>query len=336
MPQSSINDFFTVATPEQIAQQNQLAWAKLHNHNQAILALQNVTTEQKGIRTIEKQHSDSAHCSRDYRARLKAARKPTTKQVYPYLLLLLFPLLLPYLMTVTLLQKPKLRPPLLSSDLLLPSRNTMEIPLKRASKKQIEAGTAPPRVRAPPHHWFNPNIWPDIAQAAVLSAWSPQGIIKHLTRTPAGMFRFKGLNRGTVWKMMDRNKHGAWSASTISAVEAQRRVRESSKTLGHPRLLVSVMIEIIHILKYPRRNTWRSPTNSNYKFKQCVKMVSRSVSPSFVGFCLGSSSNSVLNCLLVKSTSSAKPSLSPTCTHWTTLTVLQPRVSNQHPKIGLN
>ena len=151
MPQLSINDFFTVATPEQIAQQNQLAWAKLHNRNQAMLALQNIKTEQKAIRTIEKQRSDNARRSREYRARLKAARKPITKQVCPYLLLLLFLLLLPFLMTVTLLQKPKLRPPLLSSDLLLPSRNTMQIPLKRASKKQIEAGTAPPRVRAPPH-----------------------------------------------------------------------------------------------------------------------------------------------------------------------------------------
>jgi len=68
MPQSSINDFFTVATPEQIAQQNQLAWAKLHNRNQAMLALQNVTTEQKAIHTIEKQRSDNACRSREYHA----------------------------------------------------------------------------------------------------------------------------------------------------------------------------------------------------------------------------------------------------------------------------
>jgi len=216
---------------------------------------------------------------------------------------------------MVLLQKPQLRPPLSSSDLLLPSRNPMQIPLKKASKKQIDTGTAPPRVRAPPQHWLNPNLWPDIAQAAVLSAWSPQGIIKHLTRTPAGAFRFKGLNRGTVWKMMDRNKHGAWSATTISAVESQRKCKESSKTLGCPRLLVSVIIGIIHALKYPRQNTQRSPTYLKYKFEQCVKMVSRSVSPSFVGFCLVSFCNSVLNCLLMKSTRSPDPSSSATCTH---------------------
>jgi len=66
MPQSSINDFFTVAMPKQIAQQNQLAWAKLHNHNQVMPALQNVTTEQKAILTIEKQCSDNAHHSHEY------------------------------------------------------------------------------------------------------------------------------------------------------------------------------------------------------------------------------------------------------------------------------
>jgi len=68
MPRSSINNFFTVAASKQIAQQNQLAWAKLHNHNLVMLALQNVKTEQKAIRTIEKQHSDNARRSREYRA----------------------------------------------------------------------------------------------------------------------------------------------------------------------------------------------------------------------------------------------------------------------------
>jgi len=97
MPQSSINDFFTVATPAQIAQQNQLAWVKLHNRNQVMLALQNVTMEQKAIRTIEKQRSDNARRSCEYHARLKAAGKPTMKQVCLYLLLLLFLLLLPFL-----------------------------------------------------------------------------------------------------------------------------------------------------------------------------------------------------------------------------------------------
>jgi len=89
MPQSLINDFFTVATPEQIAQQNQLAWAKLHNCKQAMVALQKVTAEQNAVCAIEKQHSDSASRSRKYRARLKAAKKPTMKQVRLYLLPLL-------------------------------------------------------------------------------------------------------------------------------------------------------------------------------------------------------------------------------------------------------
>jgi len=44
-----------------------------------MLALQNVTTEQKAICTIEKQRSDNAHRSREYRAQLKAAGKPTMK-----------------------------------------------------------------------------------------------------------------------------------------------------------------------------------------------------------------------------------------------------------------
>ena len=61
MPQSFINAIFTVAMPEQISQQDQLAWAKLCNHKQVMVALRKVTAEQKAVHTIEKQHGNNAH-----------------------------------------------------------------------------------------------------------------------------------------------------------------------------------------------------------------------------------------------------------------------------------
>jgi len=114
---------------------------------------------------------------------------------------------------------------------------------------------------------------------------------------------------------MDCNKHGAWSATTISAVEAQRKCKESFKTLGCPQLLVSLIIGTIHALKYPRQNTQRSPTYLKYKFEQCVKMVSHLGIPIIHGVLLGVTLQLCPELLAGESTRSPNPSSSPTCTH---------------------
>jgi len=111
--------------PEQISQQDQLAWAKLCNHKQVMVALWKVTAEQKAVHTIEKQHSNNAHHSHAHCPQLKVPKKLTMKWVCLHLLILLF------LMSMTLLQRPQL------VFCLLPSRNPMQIPLK--SIKDVDA-----------------------------------------------------------------------------------------------------------------------------------------------------------------------------------------------------
>ena len=61
-----------------------------------------------------------------------------------------------------------------------------DIPLSKASRKQLELGTAPKCKRAPPQYWQQPELWPDIAAAAIWLEWKPEVIVLHLKSTPEG------------------------------------------------------------------------------------------------------------------------------------------------------
>ena len=56
----------------------------------------------------------------------------------------------------------------------------MHLPLKKSLKKQIALGTAPNRLRAPRQYWFHPELWPDIAEAAICKDWSSAAIVTYL------------------------------------------------------------------------------------------------------------------------------------------------------------
>ena len=118
----------------------------------------------------------------------------------------------------------------------------MDLPLTHATKRQIASGTAPKRRRAPAKYWFGPDLWPDIAAAAIRKDWSPGAIVQHLTATTAGAACFKGLSRSTVWRMFDRTEQKAWSARTMKAVESENSRRVILQPLGCPHMLVSVQI----------------------------------------------------------------------------------------------
>ena len=40
----------------------------------------------------------------------------------------------------------------------------MDIPLRKATKRQLASGAALIRVRAPAKYWFGPDLWPDIVE----------------------------------------------------------------------------------------------------------------------------------------------------------------------------
>ena len=87
----------------------------------------------------------------------------------------------------------RLKPPTPLSALPLRSTNPMDLPLKKASKRQIALGTAPTRSRAPRKYWFGPDLWPDIAEAAIRNDWSAGAIVTYLQRTPSGAAHFQTL-----------------------------------------------------------------------------------------------------------------------------------------------
>ena len=70
----------------------------------------------------------------------------------------------------------------------LPVRTAVveDIPLSKASRKQLELGTAPKCKRAPPQYWQQPELWPDIAAAVIQMNWKPEAIVLHLRSTPEG------------------------------------------------------------------------------------------------------------------------------------------------------
>ena len=133
-----------------------------------------------------------------------------------------------------------LKPPTHHSTLPLRSLNVMDIPLQKATKRQLASGTAPTHVRAPAKYWFGPDIWPDIAEAAIQKGWSAGGIVSHLTTTAAGKVRFQGLTQATVWKMFDCSTKPAqsWSTRTLGAVESEKNCRLVQEPLGRPHMFV--------------------------------------------------------------------------------------------------
>ena len=60
-----------------------------------------------------------------------------------------------------------LKPPPDHSALPLLSLDVMDIPLQKATKRQLASGTALIHIRAPASNWFGPDLWPDIAEAAI-------------------------------------------------------------------------------------------------------------------------------------------------------------------------
>ncbi len=76
-----------------------------------------------------------------------------------------------------------LKPPTNHSRLPLRLIDVMDILFQKATKRQIASGTAPIHVRVPAKYWFGPDLWPDIAEAAIWKGWSAGGIILHLTAT---------------------------------------------------------------------------------------------------------------------------------------------------------
>ena len=115
----------------------------------------------------------------------------------------------------------------------------MDLPLRKATRKQIASGTAPVRIRAPAKYWYGPDLWPDIAEAAIQTNWSPSAIIAYLRSTAAGEARFARLNRGTVWRWFDHTKKTGWSAQTLNAVESEMNHRVVLQPLGRPHMFVS-------------------------------------------------------------------------------------------------
>jgi hypothetical protein len=69
-----------------------------------------------------------------------------------------------------------------------------DIPLSKASRKQLELGTAPKHKRAPPQYWQRPELWPDIAAAVIRLNWKPEAIVLYLKSTPEGQAKYERLN----------------------------------------------------------------------------------------------------------------------------------------------
>ena len=98
---------------------------------------------------------------------------------------------------------------------------------------------APKCKRVPPQYWQRPELWPDIAAAAIWLDWNPEAIVLHLKSTPEGWAKFEWLYQGTVWKMFGKDKK-SWSEKTMHAVLSEKNHHTITKPLGCPQMLVSL------------------------------------------------------------------------------------------------
>ena len=101
--QSSITSFFTPASPDQVAQNDQLEWGRQQSWNQATGALWRLCAEEKIELADEIQQSNAADWAHAYWAQCKAAGMNAKKQVNCYFLL--------FQMLTILYNKFQLQPP---------------------------------------------------------------------------------------------------------------------------------------------------------------------------------------------------------------------------------
>jgi len=76
-------------------------------------------------------------------------------------------------------------------------------PLAKLSKKHLALGTAAQWKNVPAQYWQCPELWPDIAEAALRMDWKAKAIVDYLKSTAAGKIKYCQLNWGTVHCMSD-------------------------------------------------------------------------------------------------------------------------------------
>ena len=128
--------------------------------------------------------------------------------------------------------------------------NVQEIPLVKSSKKQLALGTAAQRKNAPAQYWQRPELWPDIAEAALRMDWKAKSIVDYLKSTAAGKIKYHQLYRGTVHRMFGPDKK-SWSEKTMRAVQSEKARRTITKPLGRPRMLVCILFFNLFLLLIP-------------------------------------------------------------------------------------
>jgi len=92
--QTALTDFFTVATAEEIARNNEHRLATYRNDYQAKQAFKEVSAALSAEELAEKLRKNAARRARKYQARLKAANKGPHKQVSLLVLILLWLIML--------------------------------------------------------------------------------------------------------------------------------------------------------------------------------------------------------------------------------------------------
>ena len=79
--QSVLTSFFAVATPEQIAQNNEREWAALRNDRKAQQAFKRVFSAMRDEKSAEDRRKNNAKRAREYRARHRVTKGQARKQV---------------------------------------------------------------------------------------------------------------------------------------------------------------------------------------------------------------------------------------------------------------
>lgn len=79
--QTILTAFFAIATPKQIARNNEREWAMLRNDKKPQQAFNKVSASMCAEKTAENRHKNDAKQAQEYRAQHRAAKKGSHKQV---------------------------------------------------------------------------------------------------------------------------------------------------------------------------------------------------------------------------------------------------------------
>lgn len=94
-------------------------------------------------------------------------------------------------------------------------------------------------------NWYHPFLFSIIDRTACLVGWSPQSIVNRLSLDHPRLFR--DLNRGTVYKWIDKDTKRDWSAKTKQNVERRHALAGSGQTgilAGYPEIVEEIVKQL--------------------------------------------------------------------------------------------